>query len=158
MNTGIMWRAATLGAVSGGRSQLAVAAVSLTTPAGERSRPASALAGRWTKATLTGTAVGELCVDKYPGTPSRLSPAGLTPRLLLGALAAASLAARRHEPRLAPATVAAVTALAGAVVGSRWRAAVQRRGAPDWPTALAEDLVVLTLAVIATAPAQKPAG
>jgi uncharacterized membrane protein len=90
----VLVRSALVGAVSGARSQLGVAATALTTPAGCRRQPAALLSGRTAKVVAAVAAVGELVGDKLPATPSRLTAAGLVPRALLGAFAAAALASR----------------------------------------------------------------
>jgi uncharacterized membrane protein len=70
-----------LGAASGLRSQLGVAAVVA------RSGPflPSMFREPWIRRLLLAAAAGELVVDKLPGTPSRLAPQGIVPRLALGA-------------------------------------------------------------------------
>jgi uncharacterized membrane protein len=93
--------AALVGAASGLRSQTGLAAVALTTPAVHVSRPVALLSGHRGSVGAATAAVGEIAADKFPGIPSRLSPAGVTSRVLLGALAAAALAAaaaRDPEP------------------------------------------------------------
>ncbi|WP_433891110.1 DUF4126 family protein [Streptomyces sp. CA-111067] len=93
--------AALVGAASGLRSQTGLAAVALTTPAVHVSRPVALLSGHRGSVGAATAAVGEIVADKFPGIPSRLSPAGVTSRVLLGALAAAALAAaaaRDPEP------------------------------------------------------------
>ncbi|WP_329129538.1 hypothetical protein OG552_03695 [Streptomyces sp. NBC_01476] len=140
--------AAIIGVVSGLRSQLGVAAVALTTGPRTTSRPAALLAGRKaTAATVTG-ALGELAADKLPTTPSRLSPAGLVPRIALGAFAAAALTRRSRSGLPLPAALAtgAAAAFAGSHAGACWRRATAGRGLPDWPAALAEDATAVALA------------
>jgi uncharacterized membrane protein len=152
-----LWRAVLIGAASGGRSQTGVAAVALRTPGWEQRPPAAWLASSGAAAAAVLAAVGELGLDKYPGTPSRLSPLGLPPRLLLGGFAAAALAVRYDKDRrlrswAGPAAIAAAASVAGAFAGARWRAAVHRSAVPDWVGAVAEDAVVIALAAAACAP------
>ncbi len=151
-----LWRAALLGAATGGRSTSGPAVLALIVPAGERHRPASWLASSRSTAVVLLAAAGEFGLDKYPGAPSRLAPAGFVPRVLLGGLAGAAVCAhveQTEEPRrwAAPAAVAATAAVAGALAGARWRALVHRSPVPDWLGALAEDAVVLALAAAACA-------
>ncbi|WP_225847455.1 hypothetical protein [Streptomyces sp. HPF1205] len=164
--------AALIGAVSGLRSQLGVAAAALTVGPAETSRPAAALGG--TRVTV-GTAVlsaAELAADKWPVVPSRLGAGPLGLRMAAGGFAATVLASRgaahdgrrpdRNTPALtlaATAAVGAVAALGAAFAGARWRALAARDGRPDWPAALAEDAVALALAGAAcgVAPGAAPA-
>src|SRR4051794_34073116 len=87
-----------LGAASGLRSQLGVAIVVA------RSEPClpPMLRQPWTRRLVVVAAAGELVVDKLPGTPSRLAPAGIAGRLALGALAA-GLFAQTRQARWPPA-------------------------------------------------------
>jgi uncharacterized membrane protein len=80
-------------------------------------------------------AAGELVADKLPSTPSRLEPAGLTGRLLSGAICG-RLAAGRSG-----AAGGAAAALLSAVAGNRARTAL-----PGPRAALAEDCLALALA------------
>ena len=92
-------------------------------------------------------AVGEFVVDKLPVTPDRTSVAPLGARLLLGGGcgAAVEIAADRRWYR--GAALGLLGALIGAFAGSGYRAAVARKGLPDLPFALLEDIAVLTAAV-----------
>ncbi|MHA6765202.1 DUF4126 family protein [Streptacidiphilus sp. PAMC 29251] len=150
-------RSALLGAAGGGRSQSPLAAVALTVPAGERHRPASWLSSERATGFAVLAAVTELGLDKLPVTPSRISGAGLIPRVLLSGWAAAALAAQRaqsEEPAVwaLPTAVAAGTAVVAALAGARWRAAVHHSPVPDWIGAVVEDAVVLALAAVACRP------
>lgn len=143
-------RAVLIGAATGLRSQWGVAAVALTTPCDATVPPASALARPWVKAATLAAAAGEFVADKHPDIPDRLSPRGLVPRLVLGALAASALTARRHSgaPPLAAAGGAATAALA-AVAGWQWRKHTPRPTRPDPVAAALEDLAALALACTA---------
>lgn len=118
--------AALVGAASGLRSQTGLAAVALTTPAVHVSRPVALLSGHRGSVGAATAAVGEIVADKFPGIPSRLSPAGVTSRVLLGALGA-------------------VASVATTFAGAWWRRA-QSRHRPDWPGAVLEDAVAVGLA------------
>lgn len=137
-----MWlisRAALLGAASGGRSLAGPAAVGLHGPA---------------RILALSAAAGELIVDKLPKAPSRLAPLPLAGRVALAGLAVGILARREHRNPVAPVLVASAAAIAGSVIGARWRSYAARRHWAALPVALAEDFV--TYAVAATA-GRKPA-
>jgi uncharacterized membrane protein len=131
-----------LGAASGLRSQLGVAAVVA------RSDPSlpSMFREPWIKRLLLAAAAGELVVDKLPGTPSRLAPQGIVPRLVLGALAASLSAQTRRAAWPPAAALGASSAAIAAWLGHDVRARVARH-APDPAVALAEDALALGAAV-----------
>jgi len=134
-------RAFLVGAATGGRSQAGIAAVRLTSPdAGAMSRLAVGVA-----------AIGELVVDKRPDTPSRLSPQGLAPRVVLGATAAAMLARRTGGVAALAALVGAGAAVGGAVLGAAWREAAANTAIPALPAAIGEDVLCFSLAFLACA-------
>ncbi len=93
---------------------------------------------------LTVAAAGELVADQHPDIPSRLSPAGLSARLVGGALAGNALAG----PRGALATSAVAGASAWASHGLR--AALAQRLGSDRPAAIAEDAVAIGLVALLT--------
>jgi len=131
-----------LGAASGLRSQLGVAAVVA------RSDPSlpSMFREPWIRRLLLAAAAGELVVDKLPATPSRLAPPGIVPRLVLGALAA-SLSAQTRQASWPPAAaLGASSAAIAARLGHDVRARLARH-APDPAVALAEDALALGAAV-----------
>ncbi|QMU76788.1 DUF4126 family protein [Streptacidiphilus sp. PB12-B1b] len=157
-----LWRAALLGAAAGGRSMSGVAVLALSVPGTETERPARWLAGTGATVAAVLAGAGELVLDKLPATPSRLSPQGLAPRIVLGAFTGAAVTAhleQTEEPRrlAAPAALAAATALLGALAGARWRSLARRGPLPDWAAALAEDAVVLGLATTACLLRARPA-
>jgi uncharacterized membrane protein len=107
--------------------------------------------GSRTGKTLTGVAAaGELVADKLPGVPSRLGPPGLVPRVALGATSAAATARRDGSDPAVAGLVGLAAAVAGAVLGSRWRAVAQRRLGTDLPGALIEDAATALLAYVGT--------
>lgn len=149
------WRAFILGVASGGRSTAGLAAVAATTPTGSGSgqQPLTALSTVSGKRITGLMFLGELVADKLPFTPRRLAPPALLGRVVTGGLAAWVLARRQHaQPEQAVIAGAAggAGAVLGCIVGLRWRDAAARRGLPDLPAALAEDVVVLGLAAAAT--------
>jgi uncharacterized membrane protein len=130
-----------LGAASGLRSQLGVAAVVVRS---DRSLP-SVVRSSWTKRLLVAGAALELVADKLPMTPSRLEARGLAPRLALGALAAGLSAHTRQAGWFPAAVIGASSAAVAAKVGHDVRARLARH-APDPAVAVVEDVVALTLA------------
>jgi uncharacterized membrane protein len=131
-----------LGAASGLRSQLGVAAVVA------RSDPSLPLMFRepWIRRLLLAAAAGELVVDKLPATPSRLAPQGIVPRLVLGALAASLSAQTRQASWLPAAALGASSAAIAARLGHDVRARLALH-TPDAAVALAEDALALGAAV-----------
>jgi uncharacterized membrane protein len=130
-----------LGAATGLRSQLGVAAVVA------RSDPSlpSMFRDPWARRLVLAAAAGELVVDKLPGTASRLSPQGIVPRLALGALAASLSAQTRQASWLAAAALGASSAAVAARLGHDARERLARH-APDLAVALAEDALALAAA------------
>jgi uncharacterized membrane protein len=146
----ITWRRAVvgsvfLGAASGLRSQLGVAAVVARSDA---SLP-SIFRQPWTRGLLVAAAAGELVGDKLPAAPSRLAPPGIASRLALGALAASLLARTRHAPWPPAAAIGAASAAAAAKLGHDVRARLARH-APDPAIAVVEDAVAVGLAAAGT--------
>jgi uncharacterized membrane protein len=131
-----------LGAASGLRSQLGVAAVAA------RSGPSlpSMFREPWIRRLLLAAAAVELVVDKLPATPSRLALQGIVPRLALGALAAGLSAQTRQASWLPAATLGASSAAIAAKLGHDVRARLARH-APDVAVAVAEDALALGAAV-----------
>jgi uncharacterized membrane protein len=94
--------------------------------------------------------VGEVIGDKLPKTPSRLEPGGVISRLVVGALAGGLLGRRHGASIRIGATTGMAAAFTGTHAGARWRAiAAGKLGGHDVPGALAEDVVVATLAFAA---------
>ncbi|MFJ9426002.1 hypothetical protein [Streptomyces sp. NPDC101249] len=144
-------RAAVIGAATGLRSQSGPAALawSARTRSGTWSAP-------WVRGLTATAAAAEFLADKSPRAPSRLGPAGLGPRVVLGAVCGAALA-RRHRARSpvpSAAVIGAAAAVVSAVAGARWRAAVGGRVAG----AVTEDAVTALLAGAACASGAVRAG
>jgi uncharacterized membrane protein len=99
----------------------------------------------WTRRVLVAAAAGELIADKLPNTPSRLEPAGIVGRLVLGALAASLYAQTRRAPWPPAAAIGAASAIAAAKIGHDLRAQLATR-VPDPAVAVVEDTVALGLA------------
>jgi uncharacterized membrane protein len=90
-----------------------------------------------------GAAAGELIVDKLPGTPSRWSPRGMSPRLAFSATGGRELGGGPG------AAVAVAAALGAAFTGSRLRAKVHGRGR-QLVAAVTEDALSYSLVLTAT--------
>jgi hypothetical protein len=136
-------RAAALGAATGLRGTVALAALILRRsdglPAALRhpaARPAAAVAD-----------AGELVIDKLPATPSRLEPAGLGSRMVGATLAGAVLARSEGQRPIPAMAIASATALAAAKIGHDARAALARR-LPDPVVAVTEDALAIGLAAL----------
>ncbi|MFD8430399.1 DUF4126 family protein [Streptomyces coelicoflavus] len=145
----VLVRVGLIGAVSGLRSQWGMAAVSWT--AGPSTAPSAvrALLSRpWVRGGTLAAAAGEFVADKSPYIPSRLTAAGLGPRLVLGAAAGAALSQSRRGgvSEAAAAAVGASAALASALAGARWRRAAGAFSRTDAVAAIAEDIVAAVLA------------
>lgn len=130
-----------LGAASGLRSQLGVAAV---VARADSSLP-QILRRPLTRRLLMVAAAGELIADKLPATPSRLAPPGIASRLLLGALAAGLFAETQRAPWRPAAAIGATSAALAAKLGHDLRARLARH-APDPAVAVVEDAVAVGLA------------
>jgi uncharacterized membrane protein len=139
----LLGHAAALGAATGLRSTVALAALILRRNEGlptalrhPAARPAAALAD-----------VGELVIDKLPTTPSRLEPPGLAGRVVSASLAAAVLARTGRQRRIPAMAVASAAALAAAKVCHDARAALARH-LPDPAVAVVEDALAIWLAAL----------
>jgi len=105
------------------------------------------LGSRRTSQVLTLLALGELVFDKLPFAPSRLSPGGLSGRLLAGAMCGAAVVS---EDQRAGALLGAAGALAGSFAGYGLRkSAGKASGVPDALVALVEDGVAIGIGVVA---------
>ena len=130
----------------GGRASAALAALSLTStttdPDWLQARPTLLLS--------LAMAAGETVGDQLPKTPSRLEPAGIGSRLVLGALGGGLLARRYRGPVPLGVAVGAAGALAGSRLGARFRATAAAKFGNDHPGATIEDGLVVALAAAAT--------
>ena len=145
----IYLRAALLGLATGGRSTVGITALARTT------RPTrSWLTNRWVGRATGLASLVEFVGDKLPQAPSRFAPPGLASRLVGGAIGGALLAKRNGRPgsMVVAALVGLAGAVAGALLGSRWRAFAAGRLGTDWPGAAVEDVVTLTVAGYAALP------
>ncbi|KDQ71294.1 DUF4126 family protein [Streptomyces halstedii] len=144
-------RAVLIGAVSGLRSQWGMAAVAWSgRPVGASWPVRSWPARPWVRGAMLVSAAGEFVADKSPGVPSRLTPGGLVPRLVLGAVSGAALS-RRSQGSASPVAAAAAGAVAAgafACAGAGWRRAAGARTG-DAVAAAVEDVLALALAWVA---------
>jgi uncharacterized membrane protein len=95
-------------------------------------------------AAFTLAALLELVADKLPSTPSRTTVMGLLPRIVLGALCGATLAAARGNSSAAGALLGGIGGIVGAFGGFQLRMRLVRSlRVRDFVIALAEDAVAI---------------
>lgn len=99
----------------------------------------------WIRVAAGAAALGEMAFDKSRKAPSRLRPAPLAGRVLLGAVAGATYARRRGGGIAGPAVVAGLAAAGASYAGARWRAYATRHDFAV-PAAVAEDAAAVALA------------
>lgn len=142
--------AALLGVVTGLRSQLPFALIAWVdgdSAANPLPWPLRGVVGRG-GALLA--AAGELIGDKLPQTPSRMDPAPLGGRLVLGAAAGAAVARRSGVAALPAALLGAAGAYGGAYLGHRLRAALTRATRlPDPLWGAVEDVAAIRIGLAA---------
>ncbi|HEY6622793.1 MAG TPA: hypothetical protein VIX85_03090 [Acidimicrobiales bacterium] len=141
-----------VGAATGMRSQLGVAAVVLRA---DRDGLPPFLRTTAAARSVTVAAVAEFVVDKLPIAGDRLRPPSLALRFALGGLAAALLAHAERRPVVPAAALAVAAAGLGAKAGHDLRA-LAARTVPDPVVAVVEDGVAITLAAAATRPSRWP--
>ncbi|WP_237907903.1 DUF4126 family protein [Azospirillum brasilense] len=158
--TTVVILAVLIGAVSGSRTLLAPAAVSWAAYGGWLD-----LSGSWlfflghpvSPWVFTAMAVAELVTDKLPSTPSRKRPFPFASRIVGGAIAGAAIGANAGVWNAGVWVVGLIAGGLGAVVGTLLGYAARRRMAAafgrDWPAALIEDAVALTIALLVAAAA-----
>ncbi|HEV2273444.1 MAG TPA: DUF4126 family protein [Acidobacteriaceae bacterium] len=97
-----------------------------------------------TVAIATLLALAELVADKLPKTPARTAPAGLSARILFGALVGSALAISAGRSPMGAAIAGLLGGVAGAFAGYTIRhSLVTQAHLPDLVVALAEDLVAI---------------
>ncbi|PZR52613.1 hypothetical protein DNL40_10875 [Xylanimonas oleitrophica] len=138
----VILRSLLLGLAGGSRSTLALLG---PTAAGVVRPPGSPRVAAAARTAAAAGIAGELVGDKLPVTPSRVARGGTLVRAVAGGVGAAQL------ERSVPAVLAGVLgATAMTWAGYGWRRLSASRGLPDWPAAIVEDAVALTLAGVAT--------
>ena len=147
-------RALLLGAVAGMRSQLPIALLGLESSRGRfdpgRTWLARRLATPGGVAAAVLASVGELVGDKLPVIPDRTRPGPLSGRVAVGSLVGAAVYQDADEPVAYGAVVGAAAAAASALTLARARTALGRRTPlPDPAWGLVEDVLALTLGLLA---------
>lgn len=95
-------------------------------------------------------AVGEVLVDKAPGTPSRLEPLSLLGRVVMGGVLGAVVQRDAGRPWLPGTVLGALGAAAGAFAGAKAReTAARRTPLPDPAVAVGEDATCVGMAALA---------
>jgi uncharacterized membrane protein len=145
-----LFAAVGIGVVAGLRSLLPLAAVAWAVHLGWLNLDGSRLGFMGSNialATFSLMALGELTADLFPNVPRRTAPAPLLARILSGGFCAACLCLSAHKSWPMGAVVGAIGAVIGAFSGYEIRRRlVLRFTIPDWPVALFEDLIAVTLA------------
>jgi uncharacterized membrane protein len=140
-----MLRSVLLGASSGLRSQMGMAAV-VAGPEGHR--VPSVLRTRTAKVVVALLASGELVADKSSKAPNRTDPPGLLLRLALGAGSAGLLARSEQEPLGPAASAGALAALAATFGGFTARRRLSA-SLPPLTVAIGEDALSVAMAALA---------
>ncbi len=134
---------ALLGAASGMRSTVGFAAV---VTRGDKDGLPAALRNRFSRQAADLAVAAELVLDKMPFTGSRLEPAGMAGRLVLGGAAAGLAAARSPgRPVFSSVLVAAAAAALMAKLAHDLRAVAAKK-VPDAAVGVVEDLAALGIA------------
>ena len=104
------------------------------------------LSSRNTTIALTASAIGETVMDKLPGTPDRIEPAGLAGRTIAGAICGATVNEAKGSNALAGACVAGAAAIASSFAFYYLRKAIGKKtGVPDLYVGAAEDILALAI-------------
>jgi uncharacterized membrane protein len=144
-------RSALLGAATGLRSQMGMAAVLMAAGESGRERLPERLRHNRALRSALIAAVTELLADKLPRTGSRLRPGPLAARLVLAGYASRALAHAEDRPAGPDVAMAVGAALVSAKVGYELRRLVGRH-LPDPLVGLGEDAVAIALAAVAVGP------
>ena len=145
MSTPLWVRCAAIGMATGSRVSAALTTLTWTADP----RDPSWLTHPVTRGLASAMSAGESVGDQLPSAPSRLEPAGLVPRLVVGAGAGALLARRYRGSVWFGAAVGVTGAALGAFGGSRFRALAAAKLGSDHPGAVVEDALVLGLGAYA---------
>ncbi len=95
-------------------------------------------------------ALGEYIGDKLPQTPNRIAAGPLGARIVFGGLVGGIVVTTLHQPLAAGILLGSISAVAGAFLGFRLRRFLTvGRGFPDFPIALAEDVITVGLCMLA---------
>jgi uncharacterized membrane protein len=93
-------------------------------------------------------ALGEIINDKLPKTPSRLVPPQFGARVVMGAFTGAAIGLSQGHLVMG-AFAGIIGSVAGTLAGSRARAFIAKLFGRDLPAALLEDVLAVSLAVVA---------
>ena len=144
-----------LGIVAGFRSMTPPAAVAWAAHFGWldlNGTPLAFLESAPARYILLAAMLGELVADKLPFTPARTGVGPFAARIVSGGFAGAALAAGHEASLVAGAVAGALGALAGTLGGYRARTGLVRAlGVPDFPVALAEDVIAVGTALLVLA-------
>lgn len=134
-----------IGIISGLRALMGVAIASWGAGLGWFSlagTPLNFMSSTITRWIFTLAEIGELINDKLPKTPSRKVPPQFIARVVMGALAGATLGAA-HDALLGGLIAGAIGAVVGTLGGAAARGALGKAIGRDLPAALLEDAVAL---------------
>lgn len=151
-SAGLFAAAIGIGAIAGLRSMTAPAVVSWARKENWIHAPSRSLAFLKSKKTvsiISALAIGELVVDKLPGTPNRTEPIGLAVRVLTGGFSAGALCAPKKRSIATGAMLGGLAAVAGAFIGYATRRRLHER--LHWnhtAVALAEDAIAVSGGVL----------
>lgn len=113
--------------------------------------PLAFMGSVWAVAIFTILAMIEFVVDQLPTTPPRTAPAGLSARIVTGALSGASLAVAGGTSLWIGALSGVIGGIAGAFGGKAARVGLVRvLRVPDFAIAIPEDLIAIGLGLFLT--------
>jgi uncharacterized membrane protein len=152
MNAGVvLLLALCIGIVAGLRSLVTPAVVAWVAHLGWinlQGSPLAFMATKWAAGIFTVLALVELILDQLPSMPPRTAAAGLSARIVTGALCGACLGVAGGATPWLGALAGAVGAIAGAFGGYHARVGLDHAlCVPDFVTGIAEDLVAIELGV-----------
>jgi uncharacterized membrane protein len=105
----------------------------------------------WAVAIFTILALVEFVIDQLPTTPPRTAPAGLSARIVTGALCGACMAVGGGAPLRLGALAGVAGGVAGAFGGNAVRVGLVRAlRVPDFAIAIPEDLIAIGLGLFLT--------
>lgn len=94
-------------------------------------------------------AMGELVADKLPNIPGRNTPASLAVRFLFGGICGIALCLTAHASGIAGFLIGGIGGVAGGLAGYSVRRNLKRHfKLPDFPVALAEDVVAIACGLL----------
>ena len=142
-----------IGVIAGLRAMTAPAAVAWAAHLGWFSvaeTPMAFMGSQWTAYIFTVLAIVELITDQLPSTPSRKVPMQFGARVVMGALAGATIGAAGGM-LIAGLVAGIVGAVLGTYGGAAVRGALANTFGRDLPAALIEDIVAIGGAIVIVA-------